>query len=329
MRADLPAAVDRGDVDELVGLVNGLCLDADWDGLEELARRCRAAVERGRQLWPAAAHAEYRLALEAPGPWAGRAVAPGRGRFAPGPLTEVAASTHPWAELAPHLTDPPMAAVVAQERVVRGEDLTADGSVPLQLVEVPLVLQPWEPEYPVATYKPEGGDFPHPEARVGAGPKAAERDAPAGTTPADGDDGVRALLDLVGAWTAESGGRATALTVEGGAEAGAAGLGATETASMQPGEALAVMAWCGASGGQHGRRRGMAAGRFGAWWAVAAMTELLDEWPVEPGRMGEAMGRLEFRTFEPAGRPTGWRLGLAVADPTTSRAWAISARDPA
>jgi hypothetical protein len=324
VRPDLPAAVERGDVDELVTIVNGLCLDGDWDGLEELARRCRAAVERGRQLWPAAAHADYRLALEAPGPWAGRVVAPGKGRFAPGPLTEVAASTHSWAELAPHLGDPPLAAVVAQERVVRGEDLSSDRSVPRQLVEVALALAPWEPEYPVATYKPEGGDFPHPEPE----PEGARPAGPAGPALAR-DDAVRALLDLLGAWTAESGGRAAAVAVEGGADAAAAAVGATETRPLRPVDALAVMAWCGASGGQHGRRRGMAAGRFGAWWALAAVAGLLDEWPVGPGRMGDAVGRLELRRFEPEGPPTGWRLGLAVGNPDAGRAWAVSARDPA
>ena len=324
MRPDLPAAVERGDVDELVGMVNGLCLDGDWDGLEELARRCRAAVERGRQLWPAAAHADYRLALEAPGPWAGRAVAPGKGRFSPGPLAEVAASTHSWAELAPHLTDPPLAAVVAQERVARGEDLASDRSVPRQLVEMPLALAPWEPEYPVATYKPEGGDFPHPEP--GAGPA---RPAGPAADPLPQDDAVRALLDLVGAWTAESGGRAAAVAVEGGPDGAAAAVGATDTTPVRPGHALALMAWCGASGGQHGRRRGAAAGRFGAWWALAAMAGLLDEWPLDPDRIGDAVARLEFRRFEPEGRPTGWRLGLAVENPDLGRSWAVSARDPA
>ena len=325
MRPDLPGAVERGDVDELVGIVNGLCLDGDWDGLEDLARRCRAALERGRQLWPAAAHADYRLALEAPGPWAGRVVAPGKGRFAPGPLTEVAASTHTWPDLAPHLSDPPLAVVVAQERVVRGEDLSADNrSVPRQLVEVPLTLAPWEPEYPVATYRPEGGEFPHPDTDSGPARPAG----PAGE-PLPPDDAVRALLDLVGAWTAESGGRAAAVAVEGGADAAAAAVGATETRPVRPGPALAVMAWCGASGGQHGRRRGMAAGRFGAWWVLAAVAGLLDEWPVDPAAMGAAVERLELRSFEPEGRPTGWRLGLALADPAAGRAWAVSARDPA
>ena len=48
---------------------------------------------------------------------------PGAGRFALGPLSEVAASTHTWAELAPHAPPGPLAAVTAHERVVRGEDL--------------------------------------------------------------------------------------------------------------------------------------------------------------------------------------------------------------
>jgi hypothetical protein len=30
------------------------------------------------------------------------------------------------------------------------------------------------------------------------------------------------------------------------------------------------MGWTAASGGAFGRRRGAAAGRFGAWWALAA-----------------------------------------------------------
>jgi hypothetical protein len=328
VRSDLAAAVERGDVDELVGTVNGLCLDGDWDGVEELARRCRAAIERGRQLWPAAAHADYRLALGAPGPWAGRSVAPGRGRFAPGPLAEVAASTHSWAELAPHLTDPPLAAVVAQERVVRGEDLSAERAVPRPMVEVTLALQAWEPDYPVATYQPEGGDFPRAEVTVGArGSDGAPPGRPGPALPED--DTVRALLDLVGAWTAESGGRATAVVVEGAAEVAAAAVGAGDIGPVQPADALALMAWCGASGGAHGRRRGMAPGRFGAWWAVAAAAGLLDEWPADPDRMGEAVTRLGFWGFEPLGRPTGWRLGLVIANPDLNRSWAISARDPA
>src|SRR5262249_38730535 len=75
------------------------------------------------QLWPVAAHAEYRLALESPGRWAATMLVEGAGRFAPGPLPEVAASTHEWADLAPHAPYGPPSVLAAHERVVRGEDL--------------------------------------------------------------------------------------------------------------------------------------------------------------------------------------------------------------
>jgi hypothetical protein len=92
-------AVDSGDLDRLVRLVDGLCSSRDWPGVVELRDRCRHALERGLQLWPAAEYAEYRLALEAPAEFAGPIIVAGAGRFALGPLWEVAASTHDWAEL--------------------------------------------------------------------------------------------------------------------------------------------------------------------------------------------------------------------------------------
>ena len=323
-------AVERGDVDELIGLVNGLCLDGDWDDLTDLARLCRSAIERGHQLWPAAAHADYRLALEAPARWAGPVVAPGRGRFAAGPLAEVAASTHAWAELAPGLPDPALAAVVAQERVLRGEDLTGDASVSRQLVEVPLVLQSWEPVYALATYGPDGGEFPAP---AGMGPDRG-RPAPVPASgqppgPLDPDDGVRALRDLVATWSAESSGQAEAVVVEGGVSDAATALGVEEAWPLPADDALAWMAWCAASGGAHGRRRGAAAGRFGAWWAAAAVTGFIEEWPPDPDRLGAAVEDLQVLAFEVEGPPTGWRLGLALANDRLGLAWAVAARDPA
>ena len=90
--------VEVGDLDELTRHIDRLCSAGDWDGLVDLRDRCRRALERGKQLWPAASHAEYRLALEAPGQWAGAVLVPGAGAFALGPLPEVAASTHTWAE---------------------------------------------------------------------------------------------------------------------------------------------------------------------------------------------------------------------------------------
>src|SRR5206468_2416016 len=101
--------VDLGDLDELVRHVDRLCDARDWNGLVDLRGRCRRALERGRQLWPAASLAEYRLALDAPGRWAASVLVPGTGRFALGPLSEVAASSHTWDDLAPHVPTTPEA----------------------------------------------------------------------------------------------------------------------------------------------------------------------------------------------------------------------------
>ena len=57
------------DLDGLVRLVDTFCTNADWPSLLSCATR-RAAVTTGRQLWPAATLAEYRLALWAPAEWA-------------------------------------------------------------------------------------------------------------------------------------------------------------------------------------------------------------------------------------------------------------------
>ncbi|HEX7277258.1 MAG TPA: hypothetical protein VF244_07770, partial [Acidimicrobiales bacterium] len=112
--------VDMGDLDALLVRIDHLCADRDFTAVLDLRDRCRRAIERGRQLWPAASHAEYRLALEAPGPLAAAVLVPGTGRFALGPLAEVAASTHPWSDLRAHLATTPDAGMVAHERVVRG-----------------------------------------------------------------------------------------------------------------------------------------------------------------------------------------------------------------
>ena len=68
------------DIDELTRHVDRLCSARDWDELLQLRDICVAALQRGKQLWSVAAHAEYRLALEAPAPWAAQMLVPGTGR---------------------------------------------------------------------------------------------------------------------------------------------------------------------------------------------------------------------------------------------------------
>ncbi|MDP9389577.1 MAG: hypothetical protein M3Q48_17090, partial [Actinomycetota bacterium] len=212
--------VDLGDLDELVRLVDRLCAARHWDGLVELGERARAAQERGRQLWPVVANAEYRLALEAPGRWAARTLVPGAGRFALGPLSEVAASTHRWDELADHAPPGPVTSLAAHERVVRGEDLRGDRRVDPGGLDLPLVLEDWEPAYPVATYEAAQAHFPSPPL-----PPTAAVDLPAATTPGADPDACAALLEVTATWTGESNGRAEAVVVQGRAVDAVAALG--------------------------------------------------------------------------------------------------------
>lgn len=320
------ALVERGDLDELLRHVDRLCAADDWEGLVELRDLCRAALQRGRQLWPAAAHAEYRLALEAPGRWAARMLVPEAGRFAPGPLTEVAASTHTWEELAPHAPPGPTATLAAHERVVRGEDLAGDDRLDHGVLEVPPVLQSWEPAYPLANYEPHDSDFPAPPL-----PDPAPVELPAWVRPVPDAEACRALVELASAWSSESNGRAEAAAVAGGAPAAVAGLGVRRArfAELGADAALAHLAWAGASGGAHGRRRGMAAGRFGAWWAVASLAGWLDRWPVPPEELGDMATDLRWFSWDAAEPRTGWGLHLAVEDPRRGRAWAVAATDAA
>jgi hypothetical protein len=327
MAAGLTAElVELGDLDELTRLVDRICQDEDWSALVDLRDRCRAAVQRGKQLWPVAAHAEYRLALEAPGRWAARVLEPGAGRFALGPLTEVAASTHGWDELGPHVRPGAMGTLAAHERVVRGEDLRGHEEIDGSVLELPLVLQLWEPDYPLAEYAPDRAHFPAP-----ALPPLTAVDLPAPAERVHEVTGTGALVDLAAAWTTESNGRAEAVAVRGEAVHAVAALGPPRArmAELSPANALATLAWAGASGGAHGRRRGMATGRFAAWWAVACLANLADRWPVPPARLGEAAGSLRWFAWD-AGEPAGgWSLRLAVEHARSDVSLAVSATDAA
>jgi hypothetical protein len=323
--------VDTVDVPALLRAVDGFCASRSWEKLVDLARRCRDAIELGKQLWPVAMHIEYRLAYEAPGPYAAAVLHPGVARFALGPLTEVAASTHTWDELAAGIGDPASTATVAQERVLRGEDLR--GRLPAELTELPLVLQPWEPTYALPTYRDREALFPAPDV-VAATPGGEMREhAPATALPADA--ATEALRTTVEPWTDQSEGRVAAVAVEGDAAGAIACL--APVAAIEPirgGQALAWLQWCGASGGAHGRRRGGAAGRFSTWWALAALSGLL--WPQQAGTdsgfadaLGTALDELEWYRWTPHGddHRDGWHLHLAVHDPVDRLAWAVAAFD--
>ncbi len=108
VRASVPLAdrvsevddlVHRADLDGLVRLVDKFCSNADWATLLELRTRSRATVVTGRQLWPVATLAEYRLALWAPDECAASVLDEESGMFTIGPLTEVVAQNHQFVDL--------------------------------------------------------------------------------------------------------------------------------------------------------------------------------------------------------------------------------------
>lgn len=322
--------IDLGDLDELIRHTDRLAVAGEWDDLLDLRSLCRKAfAERRQQLWPVAARADYRLALDAPGRWAAQVLVASAGRFVLGPLPEVAASTHTWDALADHAVQGvPEVALAAHERVVRGEDLRGDRRLDPFVLEVPLALAPWEPLYPVAEYEAEVARFPIPQLTgfetVTVGDRKRAR-------PADEHETVRALVELCSGWTTESNGHSEAVAVQGDAAAAIAGLGLTtiRMAEITPQQGMARLAWSAASGGAHGRRRGMAVGRFAAWWAAAALGGLLEDFPPDPSELGDSICELRWWAWDEGAPETGWSCRIAVEDPADGLAWALAATDAA
>lgn len=323
MSPTLDELVLRADPAELLAVVDQLCSRRDWEGLVRLRDRCDAAAEFGKQLWPVAQFVEYRLALEGPGRWAASVCRAGAGRFALGPLTEVAASTHRWDELADYLSTPWVAATVAQERVLRGEDLSGDPRARPDEFGLPLVLQTWEPSYPLPIYRShdlhEGGPPPvhEPFREADAEPAA----------PVEMPELSRALSDLGASWAEQSNGGCEVVVVSGDAASAAVTLlgGSARLAPIELSDALARLAWTAASGGAFGRRAGMAAGRSAAWWVAHTATRL--PFPADPDRLGEGLSRLGWYLLEGGRGEVGWNLRLSLEDPARGWAAAIDAWD--
>lgn len=324
MDARLSALVEEADPNALLRAVDGLVSERSWDELVALADACEDAVERGKQLWPIAAHIDYRLALAAPGAYAAEVLGSDLGRFALGPLTEVAASTHTWAEIAPHISSPQDAAYVAQERVLRGEDLGGDDRAHPEVMELPLVVAGFEPTYPLATYRAD-----HVEVAEVWDPRAGLSDITVDPSGAEIDDphleGV--LLDLVTPWTAESNGAARVSIVEGSSITAASKLTGSRLrmGALELDEAMQLIAWAAASGGARGRRRGAAFGRFMAWYCVATVVDL--GWPVAAGDLIARAAALRWYRWDEGEPEKGWVLRLAVEEPGEAWAAAIAATD--
>jgi hypothetical protein len=178
------------------------------------------------------------------------------------------------------------------------------------VLELPLELQPWEPTYALATFKPTYAEVAEPWEPGAPLEARRPREAP----QLEDDEILDALLDLVAPWTTESNGAARAVAVEGDAVAAASSL-ALDTLRMgvlTADEALQRMAWAAASGGAHGRRRGATLGRFLAWYTAALLAG--SAWPVEPDRLGESLASLRFYRWDEGEPEEGWVLRIAVED---------------
>jgi hypothetical protein len=315
--------IEAEDFNALLRVIDGYCAAAGWDELLDLADLCEEAVERGKQMWPVAAHIDYRIALEAPGDYAAEVLDSPLARFSLGPLTEVAASAHTWAEMSPHLKVPHAAAYIAQERVLRGEDLSEEPGTYPEVLELPLRLEAWEPTYALATYKSSLVEVAEPwEPRA-----PLEKVERSEGEILDEPELTDALRDLVQPWVSESNGAARALVVEGTAlsAVSALALDRVRVGSLEPAEAIQRLAWAAASGGAHGRRRGAAFGRSLAWHTAALLADL--PWPAPPDDLGAALGELRWFRWDEGEPEEGWVLRVAVEDPHNGWSAAIGATD--
>lgn len=318
---DVATLIESSDLNGLLRRVDGLVDGRDWDGIIDLRDRCIEAVERGKQLWGIAQFAEYRLALDAPATYAGRVVKEGAGRFALGPLWEVAASTHTWEELQGEVADPRLRTLIAHERVLRG-DTVDPGEIDPYVIEVPIQLHSWEPRYSLAVYRSDRADFPE-----GARPGLDWIDLGEPLPRQAADNALEALAALTQPWTEQSNGRTEGAVVIGSALDAIRALGPhrVRAAEIDVSTAMEVMAWTGASGGAHGRRRGSPVGRMLAWWVLAEVLGLEDV--DDPDTLGEEAQSLRWVLWEPGDQVGGWALHLAVADPEANLAWAVSSVD--
>jgi hypothetical protein len=305
--------IDRADLDGLVRLIDDLTSDRDYETLFELRSAARAAAASGRQVWPAATLAEYRIALGGPAPLAAR-VLDDSGRFTLGPLTEVVAQRHTFAELSPHLTEGPTQAYVAHERAIRGESITT--SV-FPALDIPARLCIWEPDYLLPNYLDSGVEVDTPELPLDYQPLGDDS-----SEPRDDGDVAEAFRLLIEPWTSSSLSWSVAHTH---GEVASAIRSCDPTAKrharLSNHAALVWLTWIGASGGPDGRRRGNAAGRFSTWWLLAALDDSLSSWPP---RDSDVLDRFEWSWWDDGHLRQGWSIGLAAHDRSNGSSWAFS-----
>ena len=134
---------------------------------------------------------------------------------------------------------------------------------------------------------------------------------------------------LVSAWTTSSNGKLQVGATRGNETHALASVGIASATlrELETTQALALLAWAGASGGAFGRRRGAAAGRDSAWWLLGALSGRADQWPLKNDEIGDVLHALTWWWFDADESPTGWQLQLVIVDAQRGLFWAINARD--
>lgn len=330
MNDDIALLIDRADLDGLIRLIDASCESRNWADVLTTRDMCRSATRTGRQVWPIATLCEYRLALHAPAQWACRVVGDDASQFSIGPLTEVIAQNHSWSEIGALLSHGPHREIVAHERAIRGESIDSTDLNPA-ILDLPFHLCDWEPEYIGATYSDDGVTAPCPtDTWVHDWSTTSASENP--IVRIEDEETESALRSLLEPWTAASAGRAHCLVVEGGLESLTAAMDRTSLhcARLTSQQALNWLAWCGASAGAHGRRRGSAAGRFNAWWTLAALGDLDWDEANTNGTLSFELDRLaariEWFRIE-SDRRHSFELSLAAVDETENLAFGLFGHD--
>jgi hypothetical protein len=332
---------DDGEARRIASLmqeIDACALDENWTGVAEVRDRCVAAVQRGHQWWPAAAWAEYHMAMSGPAEVAASVLGSHLERFTAGPFAEIAACNHAWVSISPFLDDSPIARLFADECVARGDDLRADDSTERGVVEslfgLPLVLASWEPRSPDLYY---GLDGVHDDPPVLPEPLLLSALGPSVDTASDmqwinDDTTLGALRNIVEPWStagrsckamaADSAPRTVIAKLHPGAPSGLVELDSST--------ALQWMRWIGASGGPSGRRRGSAAARSQIWWLLASVLDVEPDPELNVNLAAEIHEGLQdlqwFRWSPDVRRPaTGWDIHVAIFSPHESITWVLQA----
>ncbi len=301
-------------------------------GIYRRTRAATAALSGERAGAEAAAPLGHELACAAPAwvaaglfdPAAGPGAAAGEQDGQVGPLWEVLATRHPWYVLDPLLPSEPLRTLAAHTRVLLGEDLTG---APGLAADPPLLLRPWEeagwePGSRVSCYR-RGGTaatalFSLPDSREGLGPVRLETDEAA--TPVLEQPATAALRGLSG-WL-------TARCLRGGAPQAAALLGPAEVSTtggwIPFATAYPALVRAASGAGAYGEPLGAARGRLAVWRALAAMADPAGDCAAE--EVDALVARMRCFTWcDPADEI--WHLHLALEDPATGLAWAVSGSD--